>query len=58
MTNSQMQDLFKIEAIPDYLSDIALFLSIGVCPDGYSATQKRHLVVCNSRLSIDCRSTI
>jgi hypothetical protein len=39
------ENLFKIEAIPDYLSDIALFLTTGIVPDGYSATQKRHLVV-------------
>jgi hypothetical protein len=38
-------DLFKVEYVLDYLSDIALFLSTCVCPEGYSATQKRHLVV-------------
>jgi hypothetical protein len=38
-------DLFRIEAIPEYLEDIAIFLSIGACPETYSATQKRHMVV-------------
>jgi hypothetical protein len=38
-------DLFRIEAIPDYLSDISLFLTTGTMPEGYSTTQKRHLVV-------------
>lgn len=37
--------LFKVSAIPDYLSDIALFLTTGAFPADYSATQKRHLVV-------------
>jgi hypothetical protein len=45
MINSLMH-IFHIEAIPDYLSDIALFLTIGTMSEGYSATQKRHLVVC------------
>jgi hypothetical protein len=38
-------DMFHIEAIPDYLSDIAVFLMTNTTPEGYSATQKRHLVV-------------
>jgi hypothetical protein len=37
--------IFRIEAISDYLSDIALFLTTGTMSEGYSATQKRHLVV-------------
>jgi hypothetical protein len=37
--------MFCIEAIPDYLSDIALFFTTSTMPTGYSATQKRHLVV-------------
>lgn len=37
--------LLRIEAISDYLADIALFLSTGTFPEDYSATQKRHMVV-------------
>jgi hypothetical protein len=42
VVDDQLPDanLFKVEAIPDYLSDIALFLSTGACPEGYSTTQK------------------
>jgi hypothetical protein len=38
-------DLFRIEAIPEYLEDIAVFLSTGSCPKTYSATKKHHMVV-------------
>jgi hypothetical protein len=38
-------DLLGIEAILEYLEDIAIFLSIGACPKTYSATQKFHMVV-------------
>jgi hypothetical protein len=38
-------DLLWVEAIPEYLEDIAVFLSIGSCPETYSATQKFHMVV-------------
>jgi hypothetical protein len=38
-------DFFKVEAITDYLSNIALFFSTGACTEGYFATQKRHLLV-------------
>ena len=37
--------MFRIEAIPGYLADIALFLSTDTFPEYYSATQKRHMVV-------------
>jgi hypothetical protein len=37
--------MFRIEAILHYLSDIALFLTICTMTTGYSATQKRHLMV-------------
>jgi hypothetical protein len=33
-------DLFQIEAIPEYLEDIVVFLSTGTCPKTYSTTQK------------------
>jgi len=38
-------DLFCINSIPNYLSDISLFLTIGTTLEGYSTTQKRRLVV-------------
>jgi hypothetical protein len=38
-------DIFRIEAILDYLLDIALFLTTSTMPEGYSTTQKRNLVV-------------
>jgi hypothetical protein len=38
-------DLFRVEATPEYLEDIAVFLSIGGCLETYSATQKLHMVV-------------
>jgi hypothetical protein len=38
-------DLFRIEAIPEYLEDIEIFLSTGACPETYSTTQKFHMVV-------------
>jgi hypothetical protein len=37
-------DLFKIEAIPEYLEDIAGFQSTGDCLETYSATQKCNMV--------------
>jgi hypothetical protein len=37
--------LFRIEAILEYLEDIAIFLSTGACPETYSATQKFYMVV-------------
>ena len=37
-------DLFRIEAILKYLENIAIFLSIGACPETYSTTQKFHMV--------------
>jgi hypothetical protein len=37
--------LFHIEAIPEYLSDIALFLTTRKYLKDYFATQKRHMVV-------------
>jgi hypothetical protein len=38
-------DLFWVEAILEYLEDITVFLSTGACPETYSATHKRHMVV-------------
>jgi hypothetical protein len=38
-------DMFRIEGIPDYFSDISLFLTTGTMPVGYSTAQNRHLVV-------------
>jgi len=38
------EDILKIEAIHDYLSDIALFITIGTMHDGYFTTHKRHFV--------------
>jgi hypothetical protein len=48
-------DIFHIEAIPYYLSDIALFLTTGTMSERYSATQKRHQVVhaVNYQLIVD-----
>jgi hypothetical protein len=40
-----MQNLFWIEAIPEYLEDIVAFLSTWTFLENYFATQKRHLVV-------------
>jgi hypothetical protein len=37
--------LFRIEAILEYLEDIATFLSTGACPETYSATHKCHMVI-------------
>jgi hypothetical protein len=37
--------LFRIEAILEYLEDIAIFLNTGAYPETYSATQKFHMVV-------------
>jgi hypothetical protein len=38
-------DLFQVKAIPEYLKDIEVFLSIGACPKTYSVIQKHHMVV-------------
>jgi hypothetical protein len=38
-------DLFRVEAILEYLEDIEVFLSTGACPKTYSATQKCYMVV-------------
>ena len=38
-------DLFWVKAIPEYLEDIAVFLSASACLKTYSATQKCHMVV-------------
>jgi hypothetical protein len=38
-------DRFCIESIPDYLYDIALFLTTGKAPKDYFANKKRHLVI-------------
>jgi hypothetical protein len=32
------EDLFRIEAIPEYLEDIAIFLNTGAYPETYSST--------------------
>jgi hypothetical protein len=37
-------NLFCIESIPNYLEEIALFLTMGVALTKYSTTQKRYLV--------------
>lgn len=38
-------DIFRVEAVPDYLADIATYLTTGQCPQHYTPLQKRHLVV-------------
>jgi hypothetical protein len=38
-------DLFRVEVVPEYLEDIAVFLSTRACLETYSATQKCHMVV-------------
>ena len=38
-------DIFRVEAIPEYLDHIATYLTRGKCPKEYVAVQKRHLVV-------------
>lgn len=38
-------NIFMVEAIPDYLEYIALFLTTGSAPEHSSTNQKRHLVV-------------
>jgi hypothetical protein len=38
-------NLFWVEAIPEYLEDITIFLSTGAFRETYSATQKFHMVV-------------
>jgi hypothetical protein len=51
-------DLFWVEAIPEYLEDIAVFLSTGACPETYSTTQKCHMVVRASGLPVDRRTIV
>eukprot|EP00253_Pinus_taeda_P003586 PITA_03586 len=38
-------DLFRIEAIPDHLEEITTLLTLSHCQEGYTATQRCHLVV-------------
>ena len=38
-------DLFRVEAVLDYLADIAAYLKMGQCPQDYTPLQKQHLVV-------------
>lgn len=38
-------DLFRVEDIPDYLDQIAIYLAIGQCPTKYKSTKRRHLVI-------------
>ena len=38
-------DLLRIEAIPEYLEDITMFLATGKCLYDYTSTHKIHLVV-------------
>jgi hypothetical protein len=38
-------NIFKVEAILNYLSDITLFSTTGTCPEDYSTTQGRHVVI-------------
>ena len=38
-------DLFRVEAVPDYLADIANYLTTRQCPQDYTPLQKFHLVV-------------
>lgn len=38
-------DLFRVEAIPNYLEEIATFLAIGKGMDEYTGTQRSHMVV-------------
>lgn len=47
LVDDQLPDvnLFRVEAMPDYLEDIALFLATGKCPEEYIVTQRRHMVV-------------
>jgi hypothetical protein len=40
-----MQTYVRVEAIPEYLEDITVFLSTRAYPETYSATQKCHMVV-------------
>jgi hypothetical protein len=37
-------DLFRIEAIPEYLEDITIFLSTGACLETYSTIHRHHMV--------------
>jgi hypothetical protein len=39
------EDLFRVEAIQEYLEDITVFLSIGAYRETYFTTHKLHMVV-------------
>jgi hypothetical protein len=39
------ENLFQVEAIPEYLDDITVLLSTGSCLEMYSTNQKHHMVV-------------
>lgn len=45
-------NLLEIEAIPNYLTDILLFLTSGKVLDGYSTIQKKHLVTCATKYQL------
>lgn len=38
-------DLFRVEAILDYLEEISTFLAIGKCPKEYTMMQRRYMVM-------------
>lgn len=38
-------DLFRVEAVPDHLKQITTLLITNHCPEGYTTTQKQHLIV-------------
>jgi hypothetical protein len=38
-------NLFQVEAVPEYLEDMAVFLGTWAYPETYSATKKHHMVV-------------
>ena len=38
-------NLFRIEVVLDHLEQITTLLTTGYCPEGYTTTQKRHLIV-------------
>jgi len=37
-------DIFRVEAIPNYLNEIATYLTVGKFPEQYTPVQRRHLV--------------
>jgi hypothetical protein len=49
------EDLFWVEAIPEYLEDITIFLSIGACPETYSTTHKCYMVVREAKYHLIAR---